>query len=173
NRTVLNLTELAAQALAEFSDDMENNGNEVVFVDGSGASAAKEHLVFADGTETYRILSNLLSNAQKYSAPNTRIYATVSGSSETTVFELKNTSAAPLNISAEELMERFVRGDRSRSETEGNGLGLSIARDLASLMGGKLQLDIDGDLFKATLSLPAAILPEPKDAPADDAPAEA
>ncbi|MBP5272101.1 MAG: HAMP domain-containing histidine kinase [Clostridia bacterium] len=173
NRTVLNLTELAAQAIAEFSDDMEKNGNEVVFVDGSGASAAKEHLVFADGTETYRILSNLLSNAQKYSAPNTRIYATVSDGTETTVFELKNTSAAPLNISAEELMERFVRGDRSRSETEGNGLGLSIARDLASLMGGKLQLDIDGDLFKATLSLPAAILPEPKDAPADDAPAEA
>lgn len=172
NRTVLNLTELAAQAIAEFSEDMEKNGNEVVFLDGSGGAAAKEHLVFADGTETYRILSNLLSNAQKYSAPNTRIYATVSDGSASTVFELKNTSAAPLNITAEELMERFVRGDRSRSETEGNGLGLSIARDLASLMGGKLVLDIDGDLFKATLSLPAAILPEKPAAPPEPADAE-
>lgn len=75
-------------------------------------------------------------------------------SSTTTIFELKNTSAEPLNISAEELMQRFVRGDRSRGETEGHGLGLSIAKDLVSLMGGSLSLDIDGDLFKATVTLP-------------------
>ncbi len=75
-------------------------------------------------------------------------------SSPTTIFELKNTSAEPLNITAEELLQRFVRGDRSRGETEGHGLGLSIARDLASLMGGSLRLDIDGDLFKAIVTLP-------------------
>ncbi len=161
NATALNLTELAAQAIAEFAPEMEANGNHVVFVDGSGGAAAAEHLVYADGSKTYRILANLLSNAMKYSAPNTRVYATVSdgpagpdSASLTTVFELKNTSAEPLNISAEELMARFVRGDRSRGETEGNGLGLSIARDLAALMGGSLELAIDGDLFKATLTLP-------------------
>lgn len=161
NLSPLNLTELAAQAIAEFAPEMAKNGNEVVFVDSSGGPAAVEHRVYADGSKTYRLLSNLLSNAQKYAAPGTRVYATVSdglpgadGTPHTTVFELKNTSAAPLNISAEELMARFVRGDRSRGETEGNGLGLSIAKDLATLMGGRLDLTIDGDLFKATVTLP-------------------
>lgn len=161
NCTTLNLTELAAQAIAEFAPEMEKNGNEIIFTGPDGRPVTEEKLVFADGQKTYRILANLLSNAQKYSAPNTRIYATLSdgapgkdGTALTTTFELKNTSAAPLNITAEELMERFVRGDRSRGETEGNGLGLSIARDLADLMGGSLALDIDGDLFKATVTLP-------------------
>ncbi|MBQ6785186.1 MAG: HAMP domain-containing histidine kinase, partial [Clostridia bacterium] len=161
NCTTLNLTELAAQAIAEFAPEMEKNGNEIIFTGPDGRPVTEEKLVFADGQKTYRILANLLSNAQKYSAPNTRIYATLSdgapgkdGQALTTTFELKNTSAAPLNITAEELMERFVRGDRSRGETEGNGLGLSIARDLADLMGGSLALDIDGDLFKATVTLP-------------------
>lgn len=161
NRTTLNLTELAAQAIAEFAPEMEKNGNEIIFTGPDGRPVTEEKLVFADGQKTYRILANLLSNAQKYSAPNTRIYATLSdgapgkdGPALTTTFELKNTSAAPLNITAEELMERFVRGDRSRGESEGNGLGLSIARDLAALMGGSLALDIDGDLFKATVTLP-------------------
>ena len=155
HNSTLNLTELAAQAIAEFAPEMDANGNNVVFVDGGGGVAAAEHTVYADGSMTYRILSNLLSNAKKYSAPGTRVYATVSdGPNDTTVFELKNISAAPLNISAEELMARFVRGDRSRGETEGNGLGLSIARDLAVLMGGTLDLAIDGDLFKAIVTLP-------------------
>lgn len=161
NCTTLNLTELAAQAIAEFAPEMEKNGNEIIFTGPDGRPVTEEKLVFADGQKTYRILANLLSNAQKYSAPNTRIYATLSdgapgkdGQALSTTFELKNTSAAPLNITAEELMERFVRGDRSRGETEGNGLGLSIARDLADLMGGSLVLDIDGDLFKATVTLP-------------------
>ncbi len=161
NCTTLNLTELAAQAIAEFAPEMEKNGNEIIFTGPDGRPVTEEKLVFADGQKTYRVLANLLSNAQKYSAPNTRIYATLSdgapgkdGTALTATFELKNTSAAPLNITAEELMERFVRGDRSRGETEGNGLGLSIARDLASLMGGSLALDIDGDLFKAIVTLP-------------------
>lgn len=150
----LNLTELAAQAIAEFSPEMEKNGNEILFTDPDGKPLTQEHFVYADGQQTYRVLANLLSNAQKYSAPNTRIYASVSDGPATTLFELKNTSAEPLNISAEELMQRFVRGDRSRGETEGHGLGLSIARDLTALMGGTLSLDIDGDLFKATVALP-------------------
>ena len=133
---------------------MEKNGNEIVFTGADGQPVTGEHIVYADGQQTYRVLSNLLSNAQKYSAPGTRIYASVSDGPATTLFELKNTSAEPLNISAEELMQRFVRGDRSRGETEGHGLGLSIARDLTALMGGTLSLDIDGDLFKATVALP-------------------
>lgn len=161
NCTTLNLTELAAQAIAEFSPEMEKNGNTLIFTEEDGSAVSREHLVFADGQKTYRVLANLLSNAQKYAAPDTRIYATLSdgpaakeGDAGTTVFELKNTSAAPLNITAEELMARFVRGDRSRGETEGYGLGLSIAKDLTALMGGSLALDIDGDLFKATVTLP-------------------
>ncbi|MBQ6445696.1 MAG: HAMP domain-containing histidine kinase, partial [Clostridia bacterium] len=150
----LNLTELVNQAIAEFAPEMEKNGNEILFTDADGQPFTQEHFVYADGQQTYRVLSNLLSNAQKYSAPGTRIYASVSDGPATTLFELKNTSAEPLNISAEELMQRFVRGDRSRGETEGHGLGLSIARDLTALMGGTLSLDIDGDLFKATVALP-------------------
>jgi signal transduction histidine kinase len=154
----LNLTELVHQAIAEFAPEMEKNGNEILFTGADGQPVTDEHLVYADGQQTYRVLANLLSNAQKYSAPGTRVYATVTDgpaeSSPTTIFELKNTSAEPLNITAEELLQRFVRGDRSRGETEGHGLGLSIARDLASLMGGSLRLDIDGDLFKAIVTLP-------------------
>ena len=149
NRATLNLSELAIQAIAEFAPEMEKNGNEIIFTEPDTAPA-----IFADGSKTYRILANLLNNAKKYSAPDTRIYITVSTDGKSSYFEIKNISAEPLNIAPEELTERFVRGDKSRSR-EGNGLGLSIAKDLCTLQNGELKITIDGDLFKATVRLPA------------------
>ena len=148
NASMLNLSELAIQVIAEFSPEIEKNGNEIIFNEPETPPS-----VFADGSKTYRILSNLLSNAKKYSATGTRIYISVYKENDNSVFEIKNISSEPLNISPEELTERFVRGDKSRSK-DGNGLGLSIAKDLCILQSGNLELSIDGDLFKAKVILP-------------------
>lgn len=148
NKTKINLNELAAQAIVEETSDIEKNHLQIVFDESVG-----KHIVFADGTKIYRVFENLLSNARKYSAPGSRIYARLYDDGDFGCFEIKNISKEPLNISAEELTQRFVRGDKSRSE-EGNGLGLSIAKELCSLNGGKLVIAIDGDLFKATVRLP-------------------
>ena len=109
--------------------------------------------VLADGRALWRILENLLSNICKYSAPNSRAYITLEKNGDNVQFTFKNVSAAPLNITAEELKERFVRGDESR-HSEGSGLGLSIAGSLAELMNGSVDIVIDGDLFKAIVILP-------------------
>ena len=107
--------------------------------------------ILADGRHMARIFDNLLNNICKYALPGTRVYLTLENVGEKAVFSFKNTSRSALDISADELMERFVRGDSSRS-TEGCGLGLSIARSLTQLQGGHLDLTVDGDLFKAVLS---------------------
>ncbi len=148
NKVKLNLSELTVQAIVEFTPEFEKNRNEIRFNEPDESIT-----VFADGTKTYRVLSNLMNNARKYSAPNTRVYASVYREGDFGCFELKNISKEQLNISAEELTERFVRGDESRSK-EGNGLGLSIAKDLCKLQGGSLHITIDGDLFKVTVKLP-------------------
>ena len=148
NKTKLNLNELADQAIVEFADDFEKNNLELIFEDAGG-----KHFVFADGTKIYRVLENLLSNARKYSAPGTRVYVRLYSSGSNGCFEIKNISKDRLNISASELTERFVRGDKARTD-EGSGLGLSIAKELCALNGGRLDLQIDGDLFKATVILP-------------------
>lgn len=109
----------------------------------------------ADGRLLWRVLDNLLSNVCKYAMPGTRVYVDLGTREERMFLTMKNISQDPLNVSAEELMERFVRGDASR-HTEGSGLGLNIARSLMDLMGGTFDLSIDGDLFKAELTLPAA-----------------
>lgn len=148
DKSILNLSELAIQAIVEFSPETEKNGNEIKFEQPEIAPK-----VYADGAKTYRIIANLLNNAKKYSAPNTRIYVSVYTDGINGYFEIKNVSAEPLNISPDELTERFVRGDKSRSR-EGNGLGLSIAKDLCTIQDGELKLIIDGDLFKAIVKLP-------------------
>lgn len=148
NKVKLNLCELTVQAIVEFTPELEKNRNEIKFNEPD-----EPITVYADGTKTYRVLSNLMNNARKYSAPNTRIYASVYRDGNFGCFELKNISKEQLNISAEELTERFVRGDESRSK-EGNGLGLSIAKDLCKLQEGSLHITIDGDLFKVTVKLP-------------------
>ena len=94
-----------------------------------------------------------MSNAVKYALPGTRLYVDLTELSDTVLISLKNISREPLNISSEDLMERFVRGDASRN-TEGSGLGLNIAKSLMELQHGQLQLLVDGDLFKATLVFP-------------------
>ena len=149
NKVYLNLKELAAQATGEFQSDFEARGLELRFQENGG-----DVRVFADGPHTYRVLENLLSNAKKYSAKGTRVYASIRREGNFGVFEIKNISKDPLNISPEELTERFVRGDASRGSEEGNGLGLSIAKQLCTLQGGELKLTIDGDLFKAAVYLP-------------------
>ena len=111
--------------------------------------------ILADSRRMWRVFDNLMDNACKYAMPGTRVYLNLSQVGQMVQIAFINISKEPLNISADELMERFVRGDVSRS-TEGNGLGLSIARSLTELQGGRLTLEIEGDQFKVTLFFPAA-----------------
>ena len=147
NPTNINLSELCLQATVDAQPDFEKAGLELIVKSGE-----KQTVVFADGNKTNRIIENLLSNARKYSAKASRVYVSVNEEQDYGVFEIKNVSAAPLDITPAELTERFVRGDESRTG-EGSGLGLSIAKDLCALQGGELILDIDGDLFKVTVKL--------------------
>ena len=112
-------------------------------------------VAMADGRLLWRVLDNLMSNICKYAMPGTRVYLSTEAGEDGVRMVVKNISRYPLNISADELTERFVRGDSSRS-TEGSGLGLSIATSLTAIQGGDFQLTIDGDLFKVTLTLPRA-----------------
>ncbi|MBQ3127542.1 MAG: hypothetical protein IJC13_00725 [Clostridia bacterium] len=148
NKTKLNLNELATQAIVEENSELEKHGLSLIFNE-----PEQKVIVTADGTKIYRVIENLLSNVCKYSAPHSRVYASVYSQGGYGYFEIKNISSEPLNISAEELTERFVRGDASRNR-DGNGLGLSIAKDLCALNDGELIISIDGDLFKATVKLP-------------------
>ena len=111
--------------------------------------------MYADGRLLWRVLSNLLGNIVKYALPGTRVYIDLQRLDDRVLVSLKNISREPLNISAEELKERFVRGDTSRN-TEGSGLGLNIAQSLMELQKGSLHLLVDGDLFKVTLTFPGA-----------------
>lgn len=109
--------------------------------------------ISADGRLLWRVFENLFSNIHKYAQQGTRVYLTCQATDQEVTITFRNISATPLNISADELMERFVRGDASRN-TEGSGLGLSIARSLTQLQHGTFSLTIDGDLFKAILTFP-------------------
>ena len=106
--------------------------------------------ITADGRLLWRAIDNLMSNICKYSQPGTRVYVDVAEENNEAVISFKNISKDELNISEEELMERFVRGDSSRS-SEGSGLGLNIAKNLVKIQGGELSIKIDGDLFKAEI----------------------
>lgn len=146
----LNLYELVIQTAGENADRLKSNGNEII------ANAPDEEIkIYADGRHTARILQNLLSNAAKYSETNTRVYIDICKDDEYGIITIKNISKAPLNLTSEQLMQRFVRGDTART-TEGSGLGLSIVQSLAEIQGGKFSIEIDGDLFKATVKLPLA-----------------
>ncbi|MDY3282625.1 sensor histidine kinase [Dysosmobacter sp.] len=109
--------------------------------------------ILADGRRLWRVLDNLMNNICKYALEGTRVYLLLERQGGEAVISFKNTSAQPLEQSADELLERFVRGDASRT-SEGSGLGLSIARSLTELQKGKLTLTVDGDLFKVVLRFP-------------------
>ena len=140
---------LLMQVVGEFEDKLNASALEVV-VD----RPANPVSVIADGRHMWRVLDNLLNNACKYSQPNTRVYIELKQEGNLATITFKNISKSALNIPSEELMERFVRGDSSRN-TEGSGLGLSIAQSLTELMNGTMRLEIDGDLFKVTLTFNA------------------
>ncbi len=116
-------------------------------------NAAKGAHIMADGKLLWRVFDNLLGNICKYSMPGTRVYLNVARHDEMLEISMRNISLYSLNITSEELMERFVRGDRSR-HTEGSGLGLSIAKNLVELQKGNLEIVVDGDLFKAIVRFP-------------------
>ena len=116
-------------------------------------AAAEDPVVLADGKLLSRVMDNLMNNIGKYAMPGTRVYAAAAADEKESTISIKNVSRNELNVSADELMERFVRGDSSR-HTEGSGLGLSIAKSLVELQGGRFELSIDGDLFRADISLP-------------------
>lgn len=146
--TTMDAVETVNQALGEFTDKLEAAHLMPVF------RVPKEPLyIHADGRLAWRAMSNLLSNAAKYAMPDTRLYVDMVAVDGKVCISFKNISREPLNVSADELMERFVRGEASRNQ-EGSGLGLNIAQSMMELQHGALELLVDGDLFKATLIFP-------------------
>ena len=146
----LDAVESVNQALGEFADKLDKVQLIPVF-----RHTEESIPMMADGRLVWRVMSNLLSNAVKYAMPGTRLYIDLMRLEGKVVISIKNISRDELNIDADELMERFVRGDDSRN-TEGSGLGLNIAKSLMELQKGQLQLLVDGDLFKVTLIFPGA-----------------
>lgn len=150
----LTFDELMKQALGEFEDKFEKKNLTII-----ASYPKKPAVVLADGRRLFRIIDNVLQNIYKYAMEGTRVYADLSKDGEMVTFTLKNVSAAPLNISPDELMERFTRGDSSRT-TEGSGLGLSIAKDLTRLQNGEFEIQLDGDLFKVIIRFPEYVKDE-------------
>ena len=146
NKEVLNVKELINQVTGEFEDKFNSRGLNII-------SKLPEETVYikADSRYLYRVLENTYSNVAKYAEENTRVYIDCILEEENTVaIYVKNISKDELNISADELMQRFVRGDKSRN-TEGSGLGLSIAKSLTELQDGTFNIYLDGDLFKVAI----------------------
>lgn len=146
-KNCINFVELVAQVAGTYQEKYETKDLNIVF-----NSEEDELMIMADGRRLYRVLDNLFNNAFKYSIEHSRVYVDMYRGIDKACFVMKNISKAPLNISGDDLMQRFVRGDSSRT-TEGSGLGLSIARSLVELHGGKFDIYLDGDLFKAMITL--------------------
>lgn len=141
----INLKELINQSIGEFKDKFEGKKLKIE------VSMPKEEIkIKADSRYLYRIVENLFSNITKYALEDSRVYIDMKKENSGIEISIKNISKEKLNISSDELMQRFVRGDKSRY-TEGSGLGLSIAKSLTELQGGKFDIIIDGDLFKVVM----------------------
>lgn len=143
----INISEMMSQALGEYENKFNDRQLSVIF-----DSSENQYFALADGRLLWRVIDNLFSNVCKYALEGTRLYIDIDETGNYVIITVKNISKYQLNISSEELMQRFVRGDSSRS-TSGNGLGLSIAESLMALQNGKLKLDINGDLFTANIYL--------------------
>ena len=145
----IDFVEMVQQVIGEFEEKFkEKNLTMIVhFTD-------EPSIIYADGQRMWRVLENVFGNVVKYAMEGTRVYAEISNRNKKVTFSLKNISAQPLNISADELTERFIRGDVARN-TEGSGLGLSIAKSLTELQGGEFKLYLDGDLFKVMITFAA------------------
>ena len=139
--------QLTLQAMGEMEDKMEAVG--LTFK----ISCAEPVFIHADGGHMWRILENLFSNVIKYSMPHSRVYVDIFKMDGYGILVMKNISAAPIDFDETRLTERFVRGDASRT-TEGSGLGLSITQSLAEIQDGTFGIQVDGDLFKAVVSIP-------------------
>ena len=139
---------ILTQAVGEFEQKMREKSLELI-----SRQPEEEIYIMADGRRIWRVFDNLLNNIYKYAQPNTRVYLSLKKEADRAVISFKNTSRDELNLTADEFLERFTRGDASRN-TEGTGLGLSIAKSLTELQKGKLELSIDGDLFKVELRFP-------------------
>ena len=148
--TRLDLGEIADQALGEYEERLQAAGLAVV-------RTLPDHPVWlmADGRRLWRVMDNLLGNCAKYALEGSRVYVELHYDDKSATLSMKNISREALNVPVERLMERFVRGDESRS-TDGSGLGLSIAQSMTELQKGTFQIEIDGDLFKAMVTLPLA-----------------
>ena len=145
NLEKINIVELINQAVGEFEDKFNLKGLDIVI-----DSNENEIYIIADSRYMYRIIENLFSNISKYALENSRVYIDLVKENDKVYIKMKNISKEKLNIPAEELMQRFVRGDKSRT-TEGSGLGISIAQNLTEIQNGKFNLIVDGDLFKVEL----------------------
>lgn len=145
----IDFVEMVQQVIGEFEEKFkEKNLTMMVhFTD-------EPSIIYADGQRMWRVLENVFGNVVKYAMEGTRVYAEISNRNKKVTFSLKNISAQPLNISADELTERFIRGDVARN-TEGSGLGLSIAKSLTELQGGEFKLYLDGNLFKVMITFVA------------------
>ena len=151
---ILDLYALVSQSLGEMDQKLSARGLSVIVKNELEAEGGVR--VKADGQLLWRVIENLLGNVSKYALEGSRVYVNISSPEDSKVLlEIKNISGEQLNISADELMERFTRGDASRN-TEGSGLGLAIAKDLTKLMNGEFKLTVDGDLFKAGVLLERA-----------------
>ena len=144
----INYNEILLQTLGEFQEKLDKRSLQMV-----SSFPEEDVMILADGRQLFRVLENLFNNCAKYALLGSRVYLALEKREKDAIFTMKNISEAPLNISPNELTERFVRGDVSRS-TEGSGLGLSIAKSLTKLMSGKMIIEIDGDLYKVSLIFP-------------------
>lgn len=145
----IDFVEMVQQVIGEFEEKFQEKNLTMMvhFTD-------EPSMIYADGQKMWRVLENVFGNVVKYAMEGTRVYAEIRNSNKKVVFSLKNISAQPLNFSADELTERFIRGDVARN-TEGSGLGLSIAKSLTELQGGEFKLYLDGDLFKVMITFAA------------------
>ena len=147
----LDMRKLLEQILGDMEDSIQESGMTI------RTTFDDPPLLFSgDNEKMYRVVQNLLENALKYSLENTRIYLDVKRVGEKLLLQMKNISKYEMDFDAEEITGRFVRGDRSRT-TEGHGLGLAIASSFTQNMGGILNVEVDGDLFKATLEFSAIL----------------